>query len=222
MVTESAIRPLRNRVTPNGEIVASASKGTMMGNRGNLHNGKKELVRLFKDKAWKTCLLEYQGIKREVMAEGAYTELFFLDEATAFSAGHRPCNDCQKERAKEFKGVWLKANAGKYELSSTNLTEIDKVLHLERIGQVNGKITFSSVISGLPDGVFIEDRGKYYLKLNSRLLEWSHSGYTSAIDIPHELEVAVLTPKSIVRCFDFDKGFIPKVHPSGLHLAGIM
>jgi len=216
MSTENACRPLQNRVTPKGDIVVSASRGTMMGNRGILHNGNKEVVRAYKDKAWKICLIDFKGIKREIMAEGSYTELFFLDEATAFSAGHRPCNDCQKERVKEFKEIWLKANAGKYNLANTNLTEIDKVLHSERMGHC--KVTFPSEIQDLPDRVFVEIKGKFYLKLHNRLLEWSHSGYSSPIGLPHVSEFKVLTPKSIVRCFAFKNGLVPEVHPSALAL----
>lgn len=90
--------PLQNRVNPRGTIEQSSARGTFMGNRGVLHNGKRELTRQFKTKAWIICLLEFKGRKRELMTPGRYTELFFLDEVTAFAAGHRPCAECRRKR----------------------------------------------------------------------------------------------------------------------------
>lgn len=207
--------PLQNRVTPKGTIVVSTARGTMMGNRGNLHNIKKEVVRAFKDKAWKSCLLEFQGIKREVKAEGSYTELFFLDEATAFAAGHRPCNDCQPERVKEFKELWFRANNGFYELTGSNLSDIDEILHGERIDSDRGKVTFTAPVLDLADGVLVELDGKYFLKLRGHLLEWSDSGYVSATRITENMPVQTLTPKSITRCYD--NGLIPEIHFSAFN-----
>lgn len=206
--------PLQNRVKPNSEIVISQSKGSMMGNRGNLHNEHKELIRQTKSsyKGWVTCLLQFEGIQREIMSPGKYTELFFLDEATAFSAGHRPCNDCQKDRLKEFKKVWLSANKSEYALTGTNLKDIDGVIQEERIDTNGNKVTYSSEITGLPDGTFVEIENKYFLKWRGSLLEWSFDGYVSAVLMPSNKSAKVLTPKSIVRCFR--SGFLPKVHES--------
>jgi hypothetical protein len=211
---EGEYMPLQNRVKPNGEIVVSESRGSMMGNRGNLHNGRKELIRQTKSnyRGWVNCLLKFNGIQREVMSPGKYTELFFLDEATAFSAGHRPCNDCQKDRLKEFKNIWLSANESAYTLTGTNLKDIDEVIQEERIDTNGNKVTCFSEITGLPDGTFIELEDKYFLKWRSSLLEWSFDGYVSAVPIPSNKTAKVLTPKSIVRCFS--SGFLPKVHES--------
>ena len=103
--------PLQNRVNPRGTIEQSSARGTYMGNRGVLHNGKRELTRQFKTKAWIICLLEFKGRKRELMTPGRYTELFFLDEVTAFAAGHRPCAECRRKRYNEFRDAWQAANA---------------------------------------------------------------------------------------------------------------
>jgi len=206
--------PLQNRVKPNGEIVASRSYGTMMGNRGNLHNANKELIRQTKRsyKGWVACLLEFESIQRKVMNPGQYTELFFLDEATAFSAGHRPCNDCQKDRLKEFKKIWLGTNESAYTLTSTNVKDIDEIIQEERVDANGNKVTYSSGIIELPDGIFVEFEDKYFLKWRNSLLEWSIDGYVSAVPISNNKTAKVLTPKSIVRCFS--SGFLPKVHES--------
>lgn len=208
--------PLQNRVTPSGELITSQARGTLMGNRGNLHNDNKAVVRKSAHKSWVACQLSFEGIKREVMKPGAYTELFFLDEAIAYSSGHRPCSDCQKAKFKFFKKCWLESNGKLHDMPSTNMSEIDKVLHGERIDQQGGKITFMTNAGELPDGTCIEYEGKNYLKWNKRYLGWSAAGYISAIALPHNLQVTVLTPKSVVRCFM--NGLTPEVHISALTL----
>ena len=90
---------LQNRVTPFGEIVAVAARGTLMGNRGCLHDSERRIVKSSARVAWVTCRLEWQGMQRQIMAPGKYTELFFLDEATALAAGHRPCFECRRQDA---------------------------------------------------------------------------------------------------------------------------
>ncbi len=101
---------LQNRVDPFGNLHAVPHRGKWMGNRGLLHNDRKEIVRHSQLKRWIYCKLEFKGWHREVMRPGHYTELFFLDEATALAAGHRPCMECQRERATEFKRIWNEVN----------------------------------------------------------------------------------------------------------------
>src|SRR4051812_13082053 len=101
--------PRQNRVTPSGEIVAVPERGTMLGNRGLLHDGQGLIVRQWKEKRWIVCVLQFKGRRREVMSPGLYTELFFLDEATALAAGHRPCAECCRERFDAFRGAWAAA-----------------------------------------------------------------------------------------------------------------
>jgi len=104
---------LQNRVTPFGEIVAVPARGTLMGNRGCLHDAERRIVASSARVAWVTCRLEWNGIRRQIMAPGKYTELFFLDEATALAAGHRPCGDCRGERLLEFERAWAAGVAGR-------------------------------------------------------------------------------------------------------------
>ncbi|MEI6306400.1 MAG: hypothetical protein WCP33_06230 [Deltaproteobacteria bacterium] len=208
--------PLQNRVTPEGNIVAFSERGSLMGNRGNLHNLERQVVRVSAHKSWVACRLEFQGIRRELMKPGSYTELFFLDEATAYSAGHRPCNDCQKDRLKEFRDCWIAANAPRYNLQSPTMPLIDGVLHDERIGKQNMKVTYTDDADRLPDGAFIDYEGAAYFKWQGRYLEWSAGGYVNAITLPLKTAVPVLTPKSIVRCFH--NGLVPEVHISASKL----
>src|SRR5215472_744230 len=99
--------PLRNRVTPFGEIVATPARGTMMGNRGILHTADRRIVRDWQVRRWIACRLEFRGRHRQVMSPGTYTELFFLDEAAALADGHRPCAECRYTDFKAFQSIWL-------------------------------------------------------------------------------------------------------------------
>src|SRR5579884_4294891 len=99
--------PLQNRVSPYGEIFRDPARGTMMGNRGGcIHNDDREIVRPFLNRRWIACVLEFRGRRRVVMSPRRYTELFFLDEAVAFSAGHRPCAECRRDRYRAFLNAW--------------------------------------------------------------------------------------------------------------------
>src|SRR5687768_4377928 len=100
--------PLQNRVSPSAEIVADPARGTFMGNRGRLHDGEGRIVRPHVGIRWIICRLSFKGRRRQLMTPGAYTELFFLDEATALSAGHRPCAECMRDRFLAFREAWIR------------------------------------------------------------------------------------------------------------------
>lgn len=210
---------LQNRVKPDGSIVVSASKGTMMGNRGVIHKNK-VIVAQFRTKAWITCATNYKGIKRIVMTDNLYTELFFLDEATAFSAGHRPCSLCRNKNFKLFKSSWIEANAQTFNLTDFSIGKIDKVLHDERISKDGNKLTYSSKLSALPNGVIIQmtDSTDFYLYYNQQLLKWSESGYTEITKPKDDVEVTVLTPASMVKIFR--SGYLCEIHESAQTLLG--
>ena len=203
---------LQNRVAPTGEIVATSERGMLMGNRGGaMHNENKELVSLSKSRRWITCRLQFKGRKRELMSPGLYTELFFLDEATAFSAGHRPCAECRRERFNEFKTKWLEANAESLDGSFKSVEQIDKVMHSQRI-QNNEKVTFEAPCNTLPDGTMISIDGETYLVWEGKLYLWSFAGYPPSQKSIDEKNVTVLTPKAYVKMFEL--GFRPVVHES--------
>ena len=203
--------PLQNRVSPNGEIKSIKSRGTFLGNRGIIHNERKEIVSLFKIKGWVTCQLKFKGRKRELMAKGKYTELFFLDEATAFSAGHRPCAECRKARYNEFKTKWLEANQKLLIGDSTSIANIDKIIHQDRINKKQ-KVTYQNKMNLLPKGTMIQIDSIDYIIWNDEVFKWTFEGYEPTHINITDKDVIVLTPKSYVEMFR--KGFIPSVHIS--------
>src|SRR5437879_1969205 len=119
--------PRQNRVTPFGQIVATPERGDFMGNRGVIHDRDGRIRKPWRVKRWLICLLQFKGEKRAVMTPGLYTELFFLDEATALAAGHRPCALCRRERYNAFRDAW---HVGETRPSAI---AIDERLHTERM-----------------------------------------------------------------------------------------
>jgi hypothetical protein len=199
--------PLQNRVTPFGDLIRTSARGTMMGNRGGaLHNAGKEIVRAYKTRRWITCVLEFRDRHRLVMSANRYTELFFLDEATALAAGHRPCAECRRERYNAFKEAWQVAH--KLQEPPT-AGDMDLKLHPARLSQ-GRKVTHSAMLDSLPDGCFVEIGRRAYLVRGESLLLWAPSGYTERVKRGDAEMVTVLTPSPIVQCFR--KGYTPEVH----------
>ncbi len=198
--------PLQNRVDPYGNICFSEHHGTLMGNRGQLHNDRQEIVRDHRLKNWIICLLEFRGRHQEVMRPGRYTELFFLDEATALAAGHRPCAQCQYQRFQEFKALWKEGN----QKQNVDLQELDDILHLER----TDRTPVMHPLDKLPDGVFIEYEHKPFLIHAGHLWEWSFAGYGPPQAKPAGAMVSTITPLSTIRAIA--AGFRPVIHPSAL------
>ena len=192
---------LQNRVDPLGHIIKTSARGAWMGNRGQLHDEHKNIQRAFKLKAWIICVLEFKGRKRKVMSPGLYTELFFLDEATAFAAGHRPCFECRRKDAALFKTCWIKGNPSFEFHEKTSIQKIDAVLHKERVDNKNNKITYEEGLKNLPDGSFILHDDKPFLLVNNFIFEWTPSGYINKIKLSTSKKVQVLTPRSIVNAF---------------------
>jgi hypothetical protein len=205
--------PKQNRVTPFGEIIATPARGTLMGNRGILHNEEQEVIRPFQHKAWIICQLSYKNRLRNVMTPNRYTELFFLDEATALAAGHRPCFECQRPFALAFCTAW-RALADD---SQTKAGHIDAVLHTERLTKERliknrRKQTYTANINDLPDGTFISLDGHAFLLWNGRLWQWTPFGYQTPRSKPQDKPVTVLTPYSTVCALN--DGYTPTIHAS--------
>ncbi|MEO8131984.1 MAG: hypothetical protein ABJF23_11220 [Bryobacteraceae bacterium] len=204
--------PLQNRVSPSGQLFSSPARGTLMGNRGGvLHNEQREIIRQYKSRSWITCQLEFKGRRRKVMTPGLYTELFFLDEATALAAGHRPCAECRRERFNAFKAAW-RGWSVRNESTPLLVGEMDVQLHRLRIGSSREKITYQSAIDSLPDGCLIRFGGGDYLVQGRRLLLWSPDGYVKWTDRHRRDRVTVLTPRPIVACLS--QGYVAGVHAS--------
>jgi hypothetical protein len=199
--------PLQNRVTPFGEIVALEGRGLVMGNRGVLHDERRQIVRYSNVKRWIACHIEFRGRRRSIMQPKRYTELFFLDEATAFSAGHRPCAECRYTDYQRFRALWESCYG-----RPAGADAMDARLHHERL--IDGsKRTYRSEIDALPDGTYVALDGEAWLVWGADLLAWSGGGYRNRNSRPVRVEVDVLTPRSIVAVLA--AGYRPGVHPSG-------
>jgi hypothetical protein len=177
-----------------------------MGNRGSLHGDGETILRPWKLKAWIACRLAFKGRHRPVMPPNRWTALFFLDEATALAAGHRPCFEFRREDAARFKAAWL---AGQRRNDNPPITAVDNVLHPERIAK-GRKVTWRAVLTDLPDGTMIERGGAAFLRQQGKLLPWSFAGYGPPISVAGE--VTALTPRSIVAAIA--AGYAPALHPS--------
>lgn len=192
---------LQNRVDPQGNIIKTSARGAWLGNRGQLHGDTKTILRPFKLKAWLICVLEFKDRHRQVMAPNLYTELFFLDEATAFAAGHRPCFECRRDDANQFKTAWLKGNPEYGFDHKVHIEKIDEVIHEERIDKNGHKVTFEASIENLPDGVFIQIDSELYLLANEMIWHWTAFDYEQGAPISELGKVTVLTPRSVVNAF---------------------
>ncbi|SFU42068.1 hypothetical protein [Halomonas korlensis] len=199
--------PLQNRVDPWGRILESPARGTLMGNRGILHDDDRQVKKTHAHQNWVVCVLQFKGNRRSLMAPGRYTELFFPDEATALAAGHRPCMECQRERGLEFKKYWTQANRPDG-TGGVRVPEMDRQLHRERISR-REKVTWLSPVAALPDGAFFEHEGQAYLVWGGGYWRWSFEGYQKADPLVTNQAVEVLAPHSVVQALKH--GFVPKV-----------
>jgi hypothetical protein len=188
--------PLQNRVTPLGELIAHPARGLVYGNRGCLHDERGRIRRRWATRRWIACRLEFRGWHREpLMQPGKFTELFFLDEATAFAAGHRPCALCRRDDYRRFTAI----------LGGCGADAIDAQLHLERLaGPWKGEPV---------DGAFVLEEGEPWLVLDGRLRRWTPSGYTERRAIPRR--PSIITPPSLVEVLRRGwEGAVPLLHPS--------
>ena len=200
------VHPLRNRVTPAGELIATGHRGTMYGNRGVLHNDELVLVRRHQVRRWLVCVLEFRGRRRQVMQPRRYTELFFLDEAVALAAGHRPCAECRHVDYQSFRTAWTAALGLRAKPAAD---DIDLMLHGERCLAGGARVTHPALLRDLPDGVFIARDDQYWLLHEGKLHQWTPGGYTRERDL-FDGSAAVLTPPSTVAAIR--SGYRPGVH----------
>jgi hypothetical protein len=201
--------PLQNRVTPLGDIVAIAQRGTFTGNRGIIHDpATKTLLRKrWSNRAWIICTCSYKNRHRDVMATQSWTELFFLDEAVALAAGHRPCFACRRESAEAFRSAWSMAKR----MPKTSAPAIDEVLHRERIGDGRQRIHLLDMpIDALPDGAAIVVDGDAFIVARGLAFRWTDDGYAPPQKI-HRAD-GLLTPPSTLQTII--AGYRPALHPS--------
>lgn len=195
-----------NRVTPEGRITADPARGMFTGNRGILCDEGGALRRTSQHRAWICCVLEWKGNRQPLADAHRWTPLFFLDEAVALAAGHRPCATCRREAYNRFRAAWAEA-AG----TMPSAKAMDDVLHRARVAPgLRRQVTYEADIATLPDGSFIGWQDRPTLILGERLLPWTPSGYGAATARPVSGKVRVLTPAPTVAVLA--AGYRPAPH----------
>jgi len=196
--------PRRNRVTPLGELIADPGRGLVYGNRGCLHDADGEIRRAYATRRWIGCRLRYKDWRRAPLVQpGRFTELFFLDEATAFAAGHRPCALCRRADYERFLA------AGGF----TGADDADARLHAERLDG-RARRTHRARHAELPDGAFVLEDDAPWLVRGDALLRWTPAGYTDRTSRPGGI-ATLLTPPVLTRLLAAGwEGAVPLLHPS--------
>jgi len=198
--------PLQNRVTPLGELVAVPERGLVYGNRGCLHDRDGRIRRRYAVKRWIACRLEFKGRRRKALLQpGRYTELFFLDEATAFAAGHRPCAECRRADYDRFREL----------VGAPNADALDERLHAER----NDGPRFRAPFDNLPDGAFVLEDGEPWLVLGRELLRWTPSGYMHRRPRPSGGALLITPPTTVDVLHTGWVPVVPFLHPSAFPAA---
>jgi hypothetical protein len=195
--------PLRNRVTPLGELVADPARGLVYGNRGCLHDARGEIRRAYATRRWIACRLEFKGRRRPLLRPGRFTELFFLDEATAFAAGHRPCAECRRADYDRVRAL----------LGEPGADALDDRLHAERLDG-RARRLHAAPLDELPDGAFVLRDEAPWLVRGGELRRWTPAGYAERA--PRRAGTAtLLTPPSLVAVLRAGwAGAVPLLHPS--------
>jgi hypothetical protein len=203
---------LQNRVTPLSELVADPARGLVYGNRGCLHDETGRIRRRHAGKRWIACRLEFRGWRRAPLLQpGRFTELFFLDEATAFAAGHRPCALCRREDYVRFVEIWRELHS-----SPVDADAIDAQLHRERVDpETRRQHLYEASLDDLPDGAFVLREGAPWLVLGADLLRWTVAGYVERKPRRARGQAIVITPPSLVVVLRADRQpLVPLLHPS--------
>jgi hypothetical protein len=204
--------PLQNRVTPLGELVADPARGLVYGNRGCLHDAAGRIRRRYSGKRWIGCRLEFRGwLRRPLLQPGRFTELFFLDEATAFASGHRPCALCRREDYVRFVEIWRDLHPGQ-----VGADAIDAQLHSERVAPgTRAQRHHRARIDELPDASFVLEDGAPSLVLGAELLRWTAAGYSERTPRPAGGDTVLITPPSLVAVLRAGwEPLVPLVHPT--------
>jgi len=206
-----AMPPRQNRVTPFSEIEATPARGSLMGNRGILHDEQGSLgPKRWQHRSWVACTLTAPGPKRPLAAPGHYTVLFFHDEAVALAAGHRPCAQCRRAAYDRFIAAW-KVGHGIAPQTFVPAKDIDIALHQARVSRDRKQVRFAAMLEELPDGAFVvlpEEPDAAWLIWRGAMHRWSQEGYGERRAL-RATAVEVLTPKPTVRTLA--AGYVPDV-----------
>jgi hypothetical protein len=204
--------PLQNRATPLGDLIADPARGLVYANRGCLHDDQGRIRRRYNGRRWLACRLQFRGWQRgPLMQPGRFTELFFLDEATAFAAGHRPCALCRREDYNRLTAIWRTLHPGQ-----VGADAIDAQLHSERLDPVTRRQRHHEAdLKGLPDGAFVLHYGAPHLVHGEHLLRWTVAGYTTRLARPNNERARLITPPSLLAIIrDGGTRSVPFLHPS--------
>jgi hypothetical protein len=203
--------PRQNRVTPLGDIIADPARGLVFGNRGCLHDDEGRIRRRYAGRAWIACRLRFKDRRRELMQPRRYTELFFLDDATALAAGHRPCAECRREDYRSFIELWPGGPSQRPSAAAVNAR-----LHEERLTEARTQRHHERALDELPDGTFVLRDDAPRVVRGRELLRWTPRGYTDAVARPVGVQAVVITPPSLVGALE--RGWrptaVPLLHPS--------
>jgi hypothetical protein len=203
--------PRQNRVTPLGDLTATPERGLVYGNRGCLHDDRGVIRRYQATRRWIACQLEFRGRRRtRLQAPGRYTELFFLDDATAMAAGHRACAECRRADYNRLVEVWASIHPGQIGADA-----IDAQLARERLAAPGQRRLHRAPYAELPDGAFVMYEGAPHLVLGPQLLTWTPGGYGDRRRRPARGKADLITPPSLVELLR--RGWDPLVallHPS--------
>ncbi|MDO9526337.1 MAG: hypothetical protein Q7J57_12520 [Gemmobacter sp.] len=197
---------LQNRVMPDGQVIATPARGMFMGNRGILHDDRQVLgPARWRHRNWVCCVLAFKGPKRALMAPHRYTELFFLDEAVALAAGHRPCAECRRGDFTRFRTAWAAAFGG-----VPSAPDLDRVLHQSRVTGRTQRTHFAPAKT-LPNGAMLRSENRLWLVLHGQMRCFAPEGYGPPAPLP-DRDVEVLTPAATVATLR--AGYAPALHPT--------
>jgi len=198
-------------VTPFGELIATPGRGLVYGNRGCLHDDAGRIRRRYAVKRWIACRLRFRGWHRSPLLQpGKFTELFFLDEATAFAAGHRPCALCRRADYVRFTEIWRELHPGE-----VGADAMDARLHEERVDPATrGQRHHPLPSEPLPNGAFVANEAAAYLAVDGTLLRWTPFGYEGTEETPAGGS-SLITPPTLIEVLR--RGWdpvVPLLHPS--------
>lgn len=207
--------PRRNRVDPWGDLHADPRRGLFTGNRGCLVDENGQLVRHHNGSLWITCRTEYRGWHHPLDAPRTWTPLFFIDDAVALAAGHRPCGLCRREDYLSFREGVRRATTPP---STIMATDLNRRVATERYRQGRGltraadRLLWTCDINALPAGTVILDPEtcEPSLMTDEYLQGFTFGGWTKPVERPRDLEVEVLTPPTSVSALR--NGFVPTLH----------
>jgi hypothetical protein len=203
--------PLRNRVTPLSELIAVPDRGLVYGNRGCMHDAAGQIRRPYGVLRWIACRLEFRGWQRgPLLQPGKFTELFFLDEATALAAGHRPCALCRRADYNRFLDVWSDLHP-----DIRGADPIDVQLQAERWDVARRRRRLhQSRVERLPDGAVILRGDEPWVVVGAELLRWTPGGYTDRVGRRRGTATLVTPPSLVALLSSPREPLVPLLHPS--------